>query len=134
DCYRPQRAVDQFLRWTLAPADPLLAARYFPHVAKHELVEKGYIAARSGHSRASSVDVGLVELGGGALLDLGTPFDFFDPRSAVDARVPEAARANRARLREAMEHHGFAAYPPEWWHFTLRHEPYPDSYFDLPVR
>jgi D-alanyl-D-alanine dipeptidase len=134
DCYRPQRAVDQFLRWTLAPADPLLAARYFPRVAKHELVEKGYIAARSGHSRASSVDVGLVQLEGGALLDLGTPFDFFDPRSAVDARVPEPARANRARLREAMERHGFAAYPPEWWHFTLRHEPYPDSYFDLLVR
>jgi D-alanyl-D-alanine dipeptidase len=134
DCYRPQRAVDQFLRWTLAPADPVLAARYFPNVAKSELIAQGYIAQRSGHSRASSVDVGLVQLAGGALLDLGTPFDFFDPRSAVDAHVPEPARANRARLAEAMERHGFVAYPPEWWHFTLAQEPYPDRYFDLPVR
>jgi D-alanyl-D-alanine dipeptidase len=93
-----------------------------------------YIAARSGHSRASTVDVGLVRLADGASLELGTPFDFFDPRSHVDAAVPPPARANRVRLSEAMQRHGFAPYAPEWWHFTLAEEPYPDSYFDVPVR
>jgi len=134
DCYRPQRAVDHFVRWSLAPPDPALAERHFPNVAKGELIAQGYIAPRSGHSRASTVDVGLVRLADGVRLDMGTPFDFFDPRSAVGAPVPESARANRARLADAMERHGFAAYPPEWWHFTLAKEPYPDRYFDLPVR
>jgi len=134
DCYRPQRAVDQFLAWSLGPPDPVLAARYFPNVAKRDLVPQGYIAARSGHSRASTVDVGLVHLEDGVPLDMGTSFDFFDPRSGENGPVPEPARANRARLRDAMERHGFVAYAPEWWHFTLAREPYPDRYFDLPVR
>lgn len=116
------------------PADPALAARHHPNLAKPELFAQGYVAVRSGHSRASTVDVGLVRLGDGVALDLGTPFDFFDPLSHVDAAVPEPARANRTLLREAMQRHGFASYAPEWWHFTLRDEPYPDSYFDVPVR
>ena len=134
DCYRPQRAVDHFVRWSHEPADPVLAARHHPNVPKHELIARGYIAARSGHSRASTVDVGLIRLGDGAALELGTPFDFFDPLSHVDAPVPELARANRKRLSEAMQRHGFTPYPPEWWHFTLRDEPYPASYFDRVVR
>lgn len=134
DCYRPQRAVDRFVRWAREPADPVLAARHHPNVPKERLFAEGYIAARSGHSRGSTVDVGLLRLADGSPLALGTPFDFFDPRSHADAAVPEPARANRARLAAAMQRHGFAPYAPEWWHFTLRDEPYPDSYFDIPVR
>jgi D-alanyl-D-alanine dipeptidase len=134
DCYRPQRAVDHFVRWSRQPADPALAARHHPNVPKQELFARGYVAARSGHSRASTVDVGLVRLADGAPLELGTPFDFFDPRSHVDAEVPEPARTNRARLSAAMQRRGFVPYAAEWWHFTLAGEPHPDSYFDVPVR
>jgi D-alanyl-D-alanine dipeptidase len=135
DCYRPQRAVDHFVRWSQEPADPATATRHHPRVAKDALLAEGYIAARSGHSRASTVDVGLVHSGDRALLDCGTPFDFFDPRSHHDARESAApARANRARLRAAMERRGFVAYAPEWWHYTLADEPYPEAYFDVPVR
>lgn len=133
DCYRPQRAVDQFVRWSREPADPAAAARHHPRVAKHALLAAGYIEARSGHSRGSTVDASLVR--GGEPLDFGTPFDFFDPLSHVDATgISDAARANRARLRAAMERHGFRPYPPEWWHFTLAGEPWPERYFDVPVR
>jgi D-alanyl-D-alanine dipeptidase len=133
DCYRPQRAVDHFVRWSREPADPAAALRHHPRVPKDELFARGYIAARSSHSRGSTVDVGLVR--GGEPLDCGTPFDFFDPRSHGDAAgLSEAARANRARLRRAMERHGFRPYPNEWWHFTLAGEPWPDRYFDRPVR
>ena len=134
DCYRPQRAVDHFVRWSHEPADAARVARHHPNVAKSQLIAQGYIAARSGHSRASTVDVGSIRLADGAALDLGTPFDFFDPLSHADAPVPEPARTNRAGLAAAMQRHGFTPYPPEWWHFTLQEEPYPDSYFDLPVR
>jgi D-alanyl-D-alanine dipeptidase len=134
DCYRPQRAVDHFVRWTREPADPGSKARHHPHVSKEALIRAGYIAPRSGHSRGSTLDVGLVRLADGAALDLGTPFDFFDPLAHVDAEVSEPARANRARLRAAMERRGFTTYPPEWWHFTLAGEPYPDTHFDVPVR
>ena len=134
DCYRPQRAVDHFVRWSEQPPDPLAAALHHPNVPKPELFARGYIAARSGHSRGSTVDVGLVRLSDGARLDCGTPFDFFDPRSHVDAEVPAPARRHREILREAMQRHGFVPYPEEWWHFTLRNEPYPDAYFDDVVR
>lgn len=134
DCYRPQRAVDHFVGWSQEPAEPSAAARHHPNVTKSELFARGYIAARSGHSRGSTVDVGLVRLGDGALLDCGTPFDFFDPRSHVDADVPTEARRHRQILHEAMQANGWAPYPEEWWHFTLRNEPYPDTYFDDVVR
>jgi D-alanyl-D-alanine dipeptidase len=135
DCYRPQRAVDHFVRWSREPVDPDSAARYHPRVPKQELFAQGYVATRSGHSRGSTVDVGLARTSDGVQLDGGTPFDFFDPRSHHDARESsETARANRTRLRTAMERRGFVAYAPEWWHYTLAGEPYPTTYFDVPVR
>lgn len=134
DCYRPQRAVDLFVRWSRAPDDPDAKAAHYPRVAKSELFARGYIAARSGHSRGSTVDLTLADRDGRAL-DLGTPFDFFDPRAAGDStEVPEAAHGLRAKLRSAMERRGFRRYDPEWWHFTLTSEPYPETYFDAPVR
>ena len=134
DCYRPQRAVDHFVRWSRASDDPSAKARYYPNVAKHQLFAQGYIAERSGHSRGSTLDLTLVDRAGREL-DLGTAFDFFDPRAAGDSRdVPAAAQALRAKLRAAMERRGFRHYAAEWWHFTLANEPYPETYFDAPVR
>jgi D-alanyl-D-alanine dipeptidase len=136
DCYRPQRAVDHFLRWVRDP-DESSRARNYPFVPKAELVTRGYIADRSSHSRGSAIDVTLVSTTWDTArpLDMGTPFDFFDERSHTDSReVPAAARANRHLLRELLQRHGFRNYPLEWWHYTLRDEPYPDRYLDLPVR
>jgi D-alanyl-D-alanine dipeptidase len=136
DCYRPQRAVDHVLDWVANP-DVATRARHYPFVPKRELVSRGYIAARSAHSRGSSIDVSLLSMSWDTPrpLDMGTPFDFFDERSHTDSReVPAAAAANRRLLREVLERHGFRSYPLKWWHFTLREEPYPDRYLDLPVR
>lgn len=135
DCYRPQRAVDEFVRWAADPEDTATRADYYPNVPKSELFARGYIAERSSHSRGSTVDVGLAERRGGALLDMGTHFDLFDEASHTDSpAVTPNQRANRQTLRRAMERHGFVNFPKEWWHYTLAHEPHPRSYFDVPVR
>ncbi len=104
-------------------------------MAKSSLLADGYIAARSGHSRGSTLDLTLVRLGDvPAALDMGTPFDFFDPRSHTDSpEVTPEQRANRLRLRAALEAEGFVNLPEEWWHYTLQGEPFPDRYFDFPV-
>jgi D-alanyl-D-alanine dipeptidase len=132
DCYRPRRAVERFLRWAAGPEDPATRERYHPRVPKDRLFAAGYLAARSGHSRGSTVDLTLTR--DGEPVDMGTPFDFFDPRSHPDAPgVGERQRAGRQRLREAMTGRGFVPVETEWWHFTYREEPYPDTYFDFPV-
>jgi zinc D-Ala-D-Ala dipeptidase len=134
DCYRPARAVANFMRWALDFNDTAGKAEFYPQVDKRTLFRDGYIAARSGHSRGSTVDITLAEAGGREL-DMGTPFDFFSPRSSPgDASVGSAARANRALLAAAMRHRGFRPYAKEWWHFTLAGEPFPGTYFDVPVR
>jgi D-alanyl-D-alanine dipeptidase len=137
DCYRPTRAVEHFLRWA-AGGDERTKEAHYPRVPRQELVARGYIAPRSAHSRGAAVDVTLVTLdswGGATPLDMGTPHDFFDPRSHADAAdVPAEARENRRLLREAMARRGFQALPQEWWHFTFQPEPYPDRAFDVPIR
>ncbi len=138
DCYRPQRAVDHFVRWSEGLSDSRTKARYYPAVDKAELFERGYIARRSSHSRGSTVDLTLLELradGTGLPLDMGTPFDFFDERAHTDSpSVGPEPRRNRRHLRDAMERAGFVNFPKEWWHYTLGDEPYPDTYGDDPVR
>ncbi len=141
DCYRPQRGVDHFVRWAKDTTDLRTKAEYYPNVRKSRLFEDGYIASRSGHSRASTVDLTLVRAdqdgsdGPVEPLDMGTPFDFFDPRSHTESPdVTPEQLANRLRLRDAMEEGGFRNYSAEWWHYTLRDEPYPDEYFDRPIR
>lgn len=135
DCYRPRRAVADFAAWARDPTDTRTKAAYYPRIDKSELFRLGYIAEHSAHSRGSTVDLTLVRLADGAALDMGTPFDLFDEASATEAPGTGAAPArNRRRLRDAMIRAGFAPYPQEWWHFTLRGEPYPDTAFDLPVR
>jgi D-alanyl-D-alanine dipeptidase len=135
DCYRPARAVARFMRWAEEPDDPRAKAEFYPVVNKRDLVSDGYIAARSSHSRGSTVDLTLVRLTDGAELDMGTPFDRFSPQSwPTDASVGTTAQANRRLLAAAMRAAGFVPYAKEWWHFTLRHEPFPRANFDLPVR
>ena len=135
DGYRPQRAVDHFVRWAADLSDTKMKARFYPGVDKANLFRDGYIASRSGHSRGSTVDLTVVDLATGAELDMGTPFDFFGPLSAGESPdAPAQARANRMLLRQAMENRGFLPYAEEWWHFTLADEPFPETYFDFPVR
>ena len=134
DCYRPQRAVDHFVRWSEDPSDQKTRARYYPREDKARMFDKGYIDRRSGHSRASTVDLSLVDRTGKEL-DMGTGWDFMDPDSATESSaVPEQARRNRLMLRALMAAHGFRNYAGEWWHFTLVNEPWPDRYFDVPIR
>jgi len=137
DCYRPQRAVAHFVRWSRQPDDARHKAEFYPDVDKRDLFRSGYIAERSGHSRGSTVDLTLVRRVGAAMvdLDMGTRFDFFSPKSWLsDRSVSAEAQANRALLAAAMTRGGFRGYDKEWWHFTLVTEPFPDSYFDFPVQ
>ena len=135
DCYRPARAVAHFVRWARDLRDVAGKAEFYPDVDKRTLFRDGYIAAYSGHSRGSTVDLTLVRLADGSALDMGTPFDLFSPRSAPsDPSVGLEARKNRALLAQAMRRGGFYAYGKEWWHFTLRGEPFPSTYFDFPVK
>jgi len=134
DCYRPVRAVADFVSWASDLYDTAGKAEFYPDVDKSTLFRDGYISSRSGHSRGSTVDLTLAQAGGREL-DMGTPFDFFSPRSwPSDASVGAAARVNRATLAAAMRRRGFRPYEKEWWHFTLAHEPFPATYFDFPVR
>jgi zinc D-Ala-D-Ala dipeptidase len=135
DCYRPRRAVAHFVRWARDLTDTATKATHYPNVNKRELFKKGYIASRSGHSRGSTVDLTVVRRSDGQELDMGTPFDFFSPRSwPSSAAVTPEQRANRKLLAEAMKGAGFRPLTTEWWHFTLRNEPFPDTYFDFVVR
>lgn len=134
DAYRPQRAVDHFVRWSRDAADLKGKAEFYPQVDKSRLFELGYIAEKSGHSRGSTVDLTLVVLADGSELDMGSPYDLFDPISWPDSpNVSPGQRAHRLLLREAMLRAGFKPYGEEWWHFTLDNEPFPETYFDFPV-
>lgn len=134
DCYRPARAVANFVRWARDLNDTAGKAEFYPHVDKSTLFRDGYISSRSGHSRGSTIDLTLVRAGDGEL-DMGTPFDFFSPLSWPSAAgVSTEAKANRALLAAAMKRRGFRPYVKEWWHFTLGSEPFPNTYFDFPVQ
>jgi D-alanyl-D-alanine dipeptidase len=134
DCYRPVRAVAHFARWAQDLSDTGGKAEFYPEVDKRSLFRDGYIAERSGHSRGSTIDLTLARADGREL-DMGTPFDLFSPQSwPSDASVSQEARANRDLLATAMTRRGFLPYDKEWWHFTLAREPFPQTYFDFPVR
>ena len=135
DAYRPQQAVDHFVRWAEDIADTRMKSVFYPDVDKADLFEKGFIARRSGHSRGSTVDLTLLDEKSGTLLDMGGPFDFFGELSHPDyAGVTPAQHANRMLLQSAMVKRGFKPLSTEWWHFTLVDEPYPKTFFDFPVR
>jgi zinc D-Ala-D-Ala dipeptidase len=134
DCYRPTRAVANFVRWARDLNDTAGKAEFYPDVDKRTLFRDGYIASQSGHSRGSTIDLTLAHADG-RQLDMGTAFDFFSAKSWPNSSgVSHDAMVNRGELRTAMQHNGFRPYEREWWHFTLRGEPFPDTYFDFPVR
>jgi zinc D-Ala-D-Ala dipeptidase len=134
DVYRPQRAVDCFMRWAEQPEDGRTKQRHYPRINRAEMFDKGYVARRSGHSRGSTVDMTIYDLATGELLPMGGDHDVMDEISHHGAEnVTEAETRNREHLRSLMEAGGFEAYAYEWWHYTLKNEPYPDTYFDFPI-
>ena len=135
DTYRPQRAVNHFIRWAEAVSDTLMKPYFYPELDKSVLFDQGYICARSGHSRGSTIDLTLFDMSSGQEVDMGGNFDYFGRLSHPDyEEVTPEQMANRMLLREAMLRHGFNPLAEEWWHFTLKDEPYPDTYFDFPIR
>ena len=135
DAYRPQRAVNHFIRWAENVQDTAMKAVFYPMVDKSLLFEQGYIMARSGHSRGSTVDLTLIDAATGKELDMGSPFDWFgDESHPAYEGTKEDVRRNRQILWNTMLRHGFTMIDSEWWHFTLANEPYPDTYFDFPIK
>ena len=135
DAYRPQGAVDHFVRWAQDESDTLMKEYFYPDIEKNRLFPEGYIARRSGHSRGSTVDLTLLDMKTGKEVDMGAPFDFFGPISGHGTNLITREQANnRLILRRAMENAGFRPYSKEWWHYTLINEPYPDTYFSFPVK
>lgn len=134
DGYRPQRAVDCFLRWSGQPEDGRTKWRHYPNIDRTEMFKRGYVAARSGHSRGSTVDLTLYDLATGELLPMGGDHDLMDEVSHHGARgITQSEARNRQYLCSIMEARGFESYGFEWWHYTLKDEPYPDTYFDFPA-
>ena len=134
DAYRPCRAVEYFLKWSLSPEDGKTKEKFYPAFDKTQLFSLGYIATRSGHSRGSTVDLTLIDAATGLPLDMGGHFDLMDPISHHNApQISPLARFNRQLLLRIMTDCGFRSYENEWWHYTLENEPYPDTYFDFPI-
>ena len=137
DCYRPQRAVNHFMRWAADLADTGTKMQYYPNLDKDKLVGE-YIAEQSGHSRGSTIDLTLAQqddTGNWRPIDMGSAFDMFDPISNVGASgLSRQQQANRQRLESLMLSAGFKVYNMEWWHFTHQPPAYPDTYFDFVVR
>lgn len=158
DCYRPQRAVDDFVAWAQDPDDHVTRTEFYPRLEKDVLFPEGYILEKSGHSRGSTVDLTMVPEGAGlspewtvgdplvdctaevgqrfadTSVDMGTGFDCFDPKAATETtKITDEQKANRRILHDAMIAAGLTNLPEEWWHYTLDDEPYPDTYFDVPI-
>lgn len=133
DCYRPTRAVEHFARWAEGD-DERMREFFFPETEKGWLFDLGYVARRSGHSRGSTVDLTLFDMAAGRDADMGGTFDLFgDVSHPGFAGIGAGQRESRMLLREIMGLAGFVPMETEWWHFCLRDEPYPDTYFDFPV-
>lgn len=135
DAYRPQMAVDNFVRWAEDIDDTRMKEYFYPQVDKSRLFIEGYIDEKSGHSRGSTVDLTLFDMSTGKEVDMGGTFDYFGERSHPSYRGDLTAEQlqNRQYLREVMMKHGFKPLETEWWHFTLRNEPYPNTYFTFAV-
>lgn len=144
DAYRPQDAVDYFMMWAENPADTRMKDFFYPELEKDVLVPQEYVARKSSHTRGSTVDLTLFDMAAEREVDMGCTFDYFGiashpdvlPGQEIGAYRPinEEQYNNRMILRDAMLAHGFTPYECEWWHFTLADEPYPDTYFNFPVR
>ncbi|MBQ2517822.1 MAG: M15 family metallopeptidase [Clostridia bacterium] len=134
DAYRPVCAVKHFVLWGIEDTDVRMKPYFYPELQKQELFKLGYVAAKSSHSRGSTVDLTLLDMKTGRELDMGSPFDYFGQESHPDWRgITDEQFENRMILRRAMLRNGFLPIDCEWWHFTLADEPYPDTYFEFPV-
>jgi D-alanyl-D-alanine dipeptidase len=134
DAYRPACAVRSFVLWGIEDLDLRMKPYFYPDLEKQELFKKGYIAKMSSHSRGSAVDLTLLDMRSGKELDMGSPFDLFSELSHPDSPgVTEEQYENRILLQKAMVRNDFQPIDCEWWHFSLKNEPYPDTYFEFPV-
>lgn len=144
DAYRPQCAVDYFMEWAKDINDTRMKEYFYPELDKDVLIPLDYIATKSGHTRGSTVDLTLFDMKTGKEVDMGCTFDYFGEASHPDILpgqkcgayrpINEEQHRNRMILREAMLSHGFKPYECEWWHFTLKNEPFPDTYFTFPSK
>jgi len=131
DAYRPQSAVDFFVRWSTNLNDTIFKNLYYPDIKKSNLFKLGYIAYKSGHSRGSTIDVSLVDITTNKEIDMGTIFDYFGIEShTFYDNLTENQKANRLLLYEIMSNNGFQNYSKEWWHYTLKNEPF-QKYFNF---
>lgn len=134
DTYRPQCAVDHFMRWAKNFSDTLTKSSFYPDLTKKQIFEQGFVATKSSHTRGSTVDLTLVDAVTGKDVDMGGVFDYFGQSSHTDYDgVTVKQHNNRMILQDAMIRHGFTPFDGEWWHFTLANEPYPNTYFTFPV-
>jgi D-alanyl-D-alanine dipeptidase len=157
DAYRPQTAVNHFMRWSRDQQDQKMKELYYPRIDKARVFELGYVCEKSGHSRGSTIDITIIpvdeklqeikvsskELADGfpikflddGTVDMGSSFDLFDLASHYDSKLVSAEHFRlRTYLKDIMDACGFKNYAEEWWHFTLRNEPFPETYFDFPVK
>ena len=144
DAYRPQCAVDFFMKWAKDSTDVRMKEYFYPELEKTVLVPEEYVAEKSGHTRGSTIDLTLFDMRLEKEVDMGCTYDYFGlashpdvlPRQEVGAYKPinETQYKNRMILRQAMLRHGFKPYDCEWWHFTLKDEPFPDTYFEFPIK
>ncbi len=134
DAYRPASAVKHFVLWGIDDLDLRMKPFFYPDLEKQELFAKGYIAKQSSHSRGSAVDLTLLDMKTGKEVDMGSPFDLFSEVSHPDHKgVTQEQYENRMFLQKAMVRNGFQPLSCEWWHFSLKDEPFPDTYFEFPV-
>jgi D-alanyl-D-alanine dipeptidase len=156
DAYRPQRAVNSIIEWSSDATDQIAKTRYYPSIDKADIFKLNYIAKQSGHSRGSTVDLSIIKIGSplkpieleerqlrngkivpfldDGTLDMGTSFDLFNEASHHDNDLIDTKFMKRRNyLREIMKENGFSEYKKEWWHYTLKDEPFPETYFDFPV-
>ncbi len=137
DAYRPQKAVDHFFEWSKVKTDTLMKSKYYPNEKKENLFKHGYISKLSGHSRGSSVDLTIIHLIGekaGEEIDMGSSWDYFGEKSSISStKINLIQRKNRIILKNLMQMFGFLPYEKEWWHFTIKKEPFPNKYFDFPT-
>ena len=134
DAYRPACAVKQFVLWGIEDQDIRMKPYFYPDLQKQDLFAEGYIAKLSSHSRGSTVDLTLLDMKTGKEVDMGSPFDLFSEKSHPDYRgITDEQFENRMLLQHVMVRNGFVPIDCEWWHFTLKNEPYPDTYFEFPV-
>ena len=133
DAYRPRKAVEDFGQWVHSEV-PGQQSKYYPNHNQKDLIDLGFIASNSSHSRGSTIDLSLFHLKSNKLLDMGTIFDFFDESSYTESEeVSVQAQKNRLLLKEGMEKYGFINFYKEWWHFRLIDEEYPETFFNFDI-